>query len=101
MKQIIQYRVYNTAVDRCLGGWNNGFHPESTSYYEENLYVTPTGAYYLYQVGGPDSPCRMAWGGRPDYFGEASLGCQIRPLTNEQAWGWGKAHLPSPEAGLA
>ena len=96
MKRIVNYRVYDTDTDKKLGGWNNGRHPQAGSYYEESLYVNPNGAYYLYMFGGPDSPAMLAWGGRAD-FGIAGMGELIEPISNEEAWEWGKKHLPKPE----
>ena len=95
MKRIVNYRVYDTDKDKSLGGWNNGKPRDADAYYEETLYVTSTGGYYLHMVGGPSSPAMLGWGGRAD-FGVAPMGELIEPLTNELAWKWGKKHLPNP-----
>lgn len=95
MKRIVNYRVYDTNADKKLGSRNNGKAPDADAYYEESLYVTPTGGYYLYIVGGPDSPAMPGWGGRAD-FGVAGMGELIEPVSNERAWEWGKKYLPQP-----
>ena len=95
MKRIVNYRVNDTDKDKSLGGWNNGKPRDADAYYEETLYVTSTGVYYLHMVGGPSSPAMLGWGGRVD-FGVAPMGELIEPLNNELAWKWGKKHLPNP-----
>ncbi len=95
MKRIVNYRVYDTDNDKRLGGWNNGKAPDADSYYEENLYITPTGGYYLHMIGGPDSPAMLGWGGRAA-FGIAAMGQLIEPISSELAQEWGKKHLPQP-----
>jgi hypothetical protein len=97
MKRIVSYHVYDTSTDKALGTWTNQKSRVSTSYYEETLYVTPAGEYYLHLVGGPDSPARLGWGGRAD-FGIAGMGELIEPLTDEEAWAWERKFAPKEKS---
>ena len=96
MRRIIHNKDFNTDMDRKLGSWNNGYFPQSLSYYAENLYVNRCGDYYLHKEGGPESPCRGAWGGMADGYGVARFGELIQELTESEAKTWAEKHL-APE----
>lgn len=54
MKKIICKVEYDTENAELLGKFASGFFGDSEGY-EERLYVTPSGKYFLYVNGGEDS----------------------------------------------
>ena len=76
MKKMIGKALYDTDAAKCLGYKYSGEYgrPEG---YEEQLYVTDTGQYFICGIGGMDSP----------YIEPA-----IRKLTPKQADEWKKAN---------
>ena len=55
MKKIIKRRIYDTDTAKQLACRYVGEFGESNGY-EERLYITNRGLYFIYGVGGPDSP---------------------------------------------
>lgn len=82
MKKIINGKRYNTETAKCLGrashnGLRNDFH-----YWEEDLYVTAKGNYFVVGSGGPMSRFSEAVGnGR---YG----GSDLRAVTRAEAFAW-------------
>ena len=72
MKKIISRRTYDTDESKQLAFKYVGHFGESHGY-EEHLYVTKKGFYFIFGVGGPDSP-----------YPEAT----IKPITKEHADEW-------------
>jgi len=77
MKKIISRRIYDTETSKQLAFKYVGEFGE-TNGYEERLYLTNRGLYFIYGVGGPDSP----------YPQET-----IKPIEKEQAEAW-ETELP-------
>ena len=83
MKAIIEGRRYNTETateiaDHSGGGYNGDFH-----HYEESLYRTRNGRYFLAGSGGAMSHYSVSIG--QNQWGPGST---IKPLTNEEAQQW-------------
>ena len=55
MKKTICKREYDTEVSRLLGVMVKGDFGDPDGF-EERLYCTPDGYYFVYGIGGPDSP---------------------------------------------
>ena len=55
MKKTICKREYDTETGRLLGVCTKGSFGDPAGY-EERLYSTPDGYYFLYAIGGADSP---------------------------------------------
>ena len=77
MKQIIKRVTYNTDTSDIIGGHNVGKYGDADGY-EEKLYRTKRGAYFLYGLGGVESK----------YTKETIL-----PLTALEAKAWKQQHL--------
>lgn len=54
MKKTIRGKVYDTAESTVVKKITSGFYGDSYGY-EETLYVTAEGSYFLYTNGGADS----------------------------------------------
>lgn len=82
MKKIINGKCYNTETAQELATYSNGLGRRDFSHYEETLYRTKKGAYFLYGMGGPASKYSVAdgngWSG----------GSDIRVLTEAGARAW-------------
>ena len=55
MKKIIRKREYDTETATLIRKHVVGYFGDPTGY-EETLYQTPDGYYFLYVCGGPESP---------------------------------------------
>ena len=55
MKKIIRKREYDTEIATLVKKSTNGYFGDPAGY-EENLYQTPDGYYFLYVCGGEASP---------------------------------------------
>lgn len=55
MKKIICKKVYDTETATLVKKCTYGFFGDPAGY-EESLYQTPAGLYFLYMIGGKDSP---------------------------------------------
>ena len=54
MRKIICKKVYDTATATVVKKVTSGFYGDPAGY-EETLYITPDGAYFLYTNGGSES----------------------------------------------
>ena len=72
MKKIIRKREYDTETATLIKKSVVGYYGDPAGY-EETLYQTPNGYYFLYVCGGEQSP-----------YGEADL--QILAKTKVKAW---------------
>ena len=79
MKVIIQRRRYDTDTAKQLAFKHVGEFGDAAGY-EERLYLTNRGLYFIYGVGGADSP----------YPEE-----KIKPITKEEADAWEAANKPA------
>ena len=55
MRKIIKRRIYDTETSKQLAFRYAGEYGDAGGY-EERLYLTKNGLYFVYGVGGPDSP---------------------------------------------
>ena len=55
MKKIICKREYDTETATLVKKYSVGYFGDPAGY-EETLYQTPEGLYFLYVLGGPESP---------------------------------------------
>ena len=56
MQKIICKKVYDTETARLVFKKTEGFYGDPAGY-EETLFITPEGNYFLYAHGGTLSPC--------------------------------------------
>lgn len=92
MKKVINGKLYNTETAKRLG---YTFHGESRSdfrYYEETLYKTKSGQYFIHGEGGPMSRYSRAVGQNSWSGGES-----IRPVSEEAAQAWCEEELDAEE----
>ena len=68
--------VYDTKLSEALGNRANSYYGDPAGY-EETLYKTKGGLYFLWGIGGDESPY--------------SNGEEIRPITEAEAEAWLKA----------
>lgn len=66
-------RIFDTAKAECLGNRAYSYYGDPAGY-EEALYKTKGGLYFMWGIGGADSPYNS--------------GEDIRPLTEEEAEAW-------------
>lgn len=83
MKKIIDGKVYNTKTATHLCGWSNDAPFRDFNYCDEDLYLSPKGAYFLAGEGGALSEysTEHAGGGR-------SGGESMRLLSKAEALQW-------------
>lgn len=55
MKKIIDGSLYNTETAKLIGSYDNGRMFTDFDYFEEELYLTRSGKYFLYGHGGGNS----------------------------------------------
>jgi hypothetical protein len=89
MQRIVQGRRYNTETATHIGGAAGGF-PGDFERYDEDLYRTPNGRYFLAGKGGPKTRWRQPVDG-----GGWSDGEGIIPLSQHEALLWAEEHLNS------
>ncbi len=91
MKQIINGKLYNTETAEKLGsdsyGYGSDFH-----HWQEALYRTKGGTYFIAGEGGPLSRYARSCGQN-----ETSGGEGIRPLTEAEAREWMEEHCTTDE----
>ena len=92
MKKIIDGKLYDTAKAECIGSYDSGGSCSDFQHFEEALYKTPNGAYFISGSGGPmtgyaRSAGQNSWTGGED----------IRALTREEAFEWAESHLDSDD----
>lgn len=88
MKKIIDGALYNTETARRLGGYSNAGGWRDFAHFEEALYQTKAGKFFLHGEGGPMSHYAVSsgqnsWGG----------GERIRPMSPEEAREWAEKRL--------
>ena len=87
MRRIIEGKRYDTASATLVAEARSGENCTDFAYFEETLYRTPSGAWFLYGEGGGLSKYREAlsehsWCG----------GSRITPLTPDEAMAWLEDH---------
>lgn len=53
MRKVIERRVYDTETALLIAEYWNGLGSDDFGYFEENLYRTKKGSFFLYGSGGP------------------------------------------------
>lgn len=88
MKRVIRGKLYDTETAALIGEYSSGGSSRDFQHYDEDLYRTPNGLYFLHGSGGPmTSYCRAV--GQNEWTG----GEDIRPLSREEALEWAEQHL--------
>lgn len=83
MKKVLEGRLYNTDTAKKLASWENMENATDFSWYEETLYRTKTGRYFVYGEGNAMSPYAKQISSVSWKWGE-----KIKPLTPEEAKAW-------------
>ena len=92
MKKIINGRMYNTDTAKRLCSADNGGSCRDFSHWEEELYQKKTGEFFLYGEGGPASKYSRSCG-QIEWCG----GCDITPMTEQQAREWMEQNATADE----
>ena len=87
MRKIINGQMYDTEKAECLGSYDNGHCRNNINFYEEELYKTKKGNYFIYENGGSNSKCSIYIGG--NYMG----GSNIYAVSEEKARKWAEKYL--------
>ena len=87
MKKIIAGRLYDTDKAEEIAKFDNDYWKTDYHWYEETLYKTDKGNYFLYGQGGALTKYRYHCA---DGY---TAGEDITPLTLEEAKEWGEAHM--------
>lgn len=86
MKKIINRRMYNTETAKEIAEFSSGYHCGDFRRYDEALYRTKKGSYFLAGSGGPmtkySERCGDAWG----------HGSDLEPISRTQAIEWLEEH---------
>lgn len=88
MKKIIDRKMYDTEKADFIADYENEYWSSDFHYYEETLYRTKNGKYFIHGSGGPLSPYRERIESNGWIAGE-----DIRPLSVEEAQAWGEVHM--------
>ena len=87
MKKVINNKVYDTETAKLLESSDNGFPRNDFNYFEESLYRTKSGNYFLYGEGGGLSRYGV-WHGNSGGPGE-----KIMPMSYDEATEWAQKNL--------
>ncbi len=88
MKRVHEGRVYDTDTAEQLHHWESPANPGDFQHYEEALYRTKKGNYFIAGSGGPMSPYAEALGG-----GSTGGSSGLRPLEfADEAVEWLEEH---------
>ncbi|MGF6808412.1 hypothetical protein OKW30_003538 [Paraburkholderia sp. Clong3] len=87
MKRVIDGMMYNTETANRIAGWANTYNCSDFQYYEEDLYVTKKGAYFIAGEGGPLSPYSRPCGSNGTLGGKG-----MRVVTEHEAREWCEQH---------
>lgn len=87
MKKIINGKIYNTETAERLGSHCNSYDIGDFNRYEESLYRTKKGAFFLHGEGGPNT-CYAK------HFGNSRSGGEnVEMMTVEEARKWAEEFL--------
>ena len=87
MKKVLDGSVYDTEKATCIGEYDNGHMPNDFDYYEEQLYRTKSGKFFLYGEGGGNSRYGE-WHGN-----SGGPGMKIMPMSFDEARRWAEKYL--------
>jgi len=91
MKKIINGSVYDTSTAKPLGEYCHGHDSRDFGFWEETLYRTKAGKYFIHGWGGGNSKYGK-WVGNSGGPGE-----EIRPYTLDEAKQWAEERLDGDE----
>jgi len=91
MNKVIRGKRYDTKTAKLLGVKSSDLSPTDFGYWEEALYKTKSGNYFLYGEGGPASRYAVNAGN------SSSSGEEIRAYSLEQAQQWVEDHLSADD----
>lgn len=91
MKAVINGKLYNTETAKYIGSFSSGI-PHDFEAYEESLYRTRKGEFFIAGSGGP-----MSKYGRSVGRNEIAGGSKITPLTVKEAQKWAEEYLSAEE----
>ena len=86
MKKVIDRKIYDTETAEPIASEHWGCNGDFKAW-DETLYRTSRGSWFLYGVGGP-----MTKWSEPAPGGGTSGGSDIVPLTEKQAFEWCQRH---------
>lgn len=92
MKKIIEGKLYNTETAILIGSTSNNVSKLDFKYFEEDLYRTKKGAWFLAGKGGPLSNYAT-----PVEGGGWTGGENIIPISEEAAKDWVEKHLSTED----
>ena len=92
MKKIIEGRQYNTETARLLGKGYSKYPRNDFNFWQEALYLTKSGAYFIHGEGGPASRYSVSSGNNSWSGGE-----KILPLSPSDARDWAEELLDAEE----
>ena len=87
MKKIINGALYDTETATVIGRYDNGFYRNDFDFFEEILYRTKSGKFFLYGEGGGDSRYGE-WHGN-----SGGPGKKIMTMTFAEAQKWAEINL--------
>ncbi|MCE6968049.1 hypothetical protein [Cereibacter sphaeroides] len=91
MKRIIGGKRYDTDDATLIGEMTSRYSQSDFNYYEEALYLTDNGAYFLAGEGGPRSKYAV------QFDRTYSSGSSIIPLSKQEAFEWAQENLTPEE----
>jgi hypothetical protein len=91
MKKIIEGSKYDTETAKFLGS-DSYSHPGDFNWWNEKLYRTKSGRYFLHGEGGPMTHYAKSLGNN-----NISGGSRIEPLDRASAMEWAEEHLDGDE----
>jgi len=91
MKKVINGKLYDTETAVLIGEYSSGYSSNDFNSYNEALYLSPKGTYFLAGEGGPMTSYAQSVA---DYI---VSGSDIIPLTREEAREWAEGHLLADE----
>lgn len=83
MKRIINGKSYNTETAECVAYWSNSYYPGDFHYFEEGIYRTKKGAWFVAGEGGALSKYSRSCGGNGSCGGDG-----IEPISEKEAQEW-------------
>lgn len=87
MKRVIDGKRYDTDTATLIHDWENMYDRGNFHFYEESLYITKKGRYFLAGSGGAMSPYSESLGG-----GSYGGGSGLQPISKGQALQWLEEH---------
>lgn len=92
MKKVIAGKLYNTETAKLIGEWTNGLGGRELNFLSESLYVTKSGAYFLFGEGGANTKYGVSVGNNSWSGGE-----QLQPMSPLSAREWAEENLTAEE----